>query len=83
MYNYCLNPALVNKLSAGMSAIRILFLVTSIQILSRVKPAVGGDSAVSVSEKKKKNKAKKSPRLEEYLNQRDYLGAQTLLEVAR
>uniref|UniRef100_A0A4W5RPG6 Intraflagellar transport protein 56 n=1 Tax=Hucho hucho TaxID=62062 RepID=A0A4W5RPG6_9TELE len=49
-------------------------------ILSRVKPAVGGDSAASVSEKNKKNKAKKSPRLEEYLNQRDYLGAQTLLE---
>uniref|UniRef100_A0A8C7WFG8 Intraflagellar transport protein 56 n=1 Tax=Oncorhynchus mykiss TaxID=8022 RepID=A0A8C7WFG8_ONCMY len=52
-------------------------------ILSRVKPAVGGDSAASVSEKKKKNKAKKSPRLEEYLNQRDYLGAQTLLELQR
>uniref|UniRef100_A0A673X5V2 Intraflagellar transport protein 56 n=1 Tax=Salmo trutta TaxID=8032 RepID=A0A673X5V2_SALTR len=52
-------------------------------ILSRVKPAVGGDSAASVSEKKKKNKAKKSPRLEEYLNQRDYLGAQTLLEFQR
>uniref|UniRef100_A0A8C7UNR2 Intraflagellar transport protein 56 n=1 Tax=Oncorhynchus mykiss TaxID=8022 RepID=A0A8C7UNR2_ONCMY len=66
-----------------MSTIRILFLVTSIQILSRVKPAVGGDSAASVSEKKKKNKAKKSPRLEEYLNQRDYLGAQTLLELQR
>uniref|UniRef100_A0A4W5RFR5 Intraflagellar transport protein 56 n=1 Tax=Hucho hucho TaxID=62062 RepID=A0A4W5RFR5_9TELE len=66
-----------------MSTIRILFLVTSIQILSRVKPAVGGDSAASVSEKKKKNKAKKSPRLEEYLNQRDYLGAQTLLEFQR
>uniref|UniRef100_A0A8C7MT89 Intraflagellar transport protein 56 n=1 Tax=Oncorhynchus kisutch TaxID=8019 RepID=A0A8C7MT89_ONCKI len=64
-----------------MSTIRILFLVT--QILSRVKPAVGGDSAASVSEKKKKNKAKKSPRLEEYLNQRDYLGAQTLLEFQR
>uniref|UniRef100_A0A4W5RVA1 Intraflagellar transport protein 56 n=2 Tax=Salmoninae TaxID=504568 RepID=A0A4W5RVA1_9TELE len=54
-----------------------------IPILSRVKPAVGGDSAASVSEKKKKNKAKKSPRLEEYLNQRDYLGAQTLLEFQR
>uniref|UniRef100_A0A8C7GHV2 Intraflagellar transport protein 56 n=1 Tax=Oncorhynchus kisutch TaxID=8019 RepID=A0A8C7GHV2_ONCKI len=66
-----------------MSTIRILFLVTSIQILSRVKPAVGGDSAASVSEKKKKNKAKKSPCLEEYLNQRDYLGAQTLLEFQR
>ncbi|XP_064819554.1 intraflagellar transport protein 56-like isoform X1 [Oncorhynchus masou masou] len=52
-------------------------------ILSRMKPAVGGDSAASVSEKKKKNKAKKSPRLEEYLNQRDYLGAQTLLEFQR
>ncbi|KAG5279003.1 hypothetical protein AALO_G00105060 [Alosa alosa] len=49
-------------------------------ILSRVKPAVGGDAASSVSEKKRKNKAKKIPRLEDYLNQRDYMGALTLLE---
>uniref|UniRef100_A0A3Q3G5R9 Uncharacterized protein n=1 Tax=Labrus bergylta TaxID=56723 RepID=A0A3Q3G5R9_9LABR len=44
-------------------------------ILSRSKPALG-----SVSEKKKKNQTKVS-RLEEYLQQRDYLGALTLLEV--
>ena len=50
------------------------------QILSRVKPAVGGETAVSISEKKKKNKTK-VPSLEEYLQQRDYLGAFTLLEV--
>ncbi|XP_077428121.1 intraflagellar transport protein 56 [Vanacampus margaritifer] len=49
-------------------------------ILSRVKPAVGGEAAVS--EKKKKNK-RKVPSLEEYLQQRDYLGALTLLEFQR
>lgn len=52
----------------------------STQILSRVKPAVGGES--HVAEKKKKNKTKKIPRVEDYLNQRDYLGAITLLEVS-
>lgn len=52
-------------------------------ILSRVKPAVGGATPISVSEKKKKNKAKKIPRLEDYMNQRDYLGALTLLEFQR
>lgn len=35
---------------------------------------------MSISEKKKKNKTK-VPSLEEYLQQRDYLGALTLLEV--
>lgn len=45
-----------------------------------MKPAVGGETAASVSEKKKKNKSK-VPTLEEYLQQRDYLGALTLLEV--
>ncbi|XP_077462331.1 intraflagellar transport protein 56 [Stigmatopora argus] len=49
-------------------------------ILSRVKPAVGGETS-SVSEKKK-NKIK-IPTLEEYLQQRDYLGALTLLEFQR
>uniref|UniRef100_A0A3B4V4Y9 Intraflagellar transport protein 56 n=1 Tax=Seriola dumerili TaxID=41447 RepID=A0A3B4V4Y9_SERDU len=52
------------------------------QILSRVKPAVGGKTPVSISEKKKKNKTR-VPRLEEYLQQRDYLGALTLLEFQR
>ncbi|KAM9819353.1 intraflagellar transport protein 56 isoform X1 [Syngnathus typhle] len=51
-------------------------------ILSRLKPAVGGETATSVSEKKKKNKSK-IPTLEEYLQQRDYLGALTLLEFQR
>nr|XP_057938304.1 intraflagellar transport protein 56 [Doryrhamphus excisus] len=50
-------------------------------ILSRVKPAVGGEAA-SISDKKKKNKTK-VPSLEEYLQQRDYLGALTLLEFQR
>lgn len=47
-----------------------------------MKPAVEREAQVSVGEKKK-NKAKKIPHLEEYLQQRDYLGALTLLEVAR
>ncbi|XP_019717634.1 intraflagellar transport protein 56 [Hippocampus comes] len=51
-------------------------------ILSRVKPAVGGETTASVNEKKKKNKSK-VPTLEEYLQQRDYLGALTLLEFQR
>ncbi|KAM9362607.1 intraflagellar transport protein 56 [Symphorus nematophorus] len=51
-------------------------------ILSRVKPAVGAETPASISEKKKKNKTK-VPRLEEYLQQRDYLGALTLLEFQR
>ncbi|XP_054635770.1 intraflagellar transport protein 56 isoform X1 [Dunckerocampus dactyliophorus] len=50
-------------------------------ILSRVKPAVGGEAA-NISDKKKKNKTK-VPGLEEYLQQRDYLGALTLLEFQR
>lgn len=58
------------------------FDFTPWQILSRVKPAVGGETPVSISEKKKKNKSK-VPRLEDYLQQRDYLGALTLLEVLR
>ncbi|XP_076585701.1 intraflagellar transport protein 56 isoform X2 [Chaetodon auriga] len=51
-------------------------------ILSRMKPAVGGEPPASISDKKKKNKTK-VPRLEEYLQQRDYLGALTLLEFQR
>ncbi|KAG5853831.1 hypothetical protein ANANG_G00030710 [Anguilla anguilla] len=50
-------------------------------ILSRVKPAVGGEAPAS--EKKKKNKGKKTSRVEDYLIQRDYLGAITLLEFQR
>ncbi|KAK7929895.1 hypothetical protein WMY93_006290 [Mugilogobius chulae] len=51
-------------------------------ILSRVKPAVGGDAPESIREKKNKNKTK-VPALEDYLQQRDYLGALTLLEFQR
>uniref|UniRef100_A0A671TIF4 Intraflagellar transport protein 56 n=1 Tax=Sparus aurata TaxID=8175 RepID=A0A671TIF4_SPAAU len=47
-----------------------------------MKPAVGGETPATISEKKKKNKTK-VPRLEEYLQQRDYLGALTLLEFQR
>lgn len=52
-------------------------------LLSRMKPAVGGEASTSSNEKKRKNKSKKIPRLEDYLNQRDYLGALTLLEFQR
>ncbi|XP_016373997.1 intraflagellar transport protein 56-like isoform X2 [Sinocyclocheilus rhinocerous] len=52
-------------------------------LLSRMKPAVGGEASTSSNEKKRKNKGKKIPRLEDYLNQRDYLGALTLLEFQR
>ncbi|XP_013860469.1 intraflagellar transport protein 56 [Austrofundulus limnaeus] len=51
-------------------------------ILSRAKPAVGGETQVSIGDRKKKNKTK-VPTLEEYLQQRDYLGALTLLEFQR
>uniref|UniRef100_A0A8C1M9W9 Intraflagellar transport protein 56 n=1 Tax=Cyprinus carpio TaxID=7962 RepID=A0A8C1M9W9_CYPCA len=53
------------------------------ELLSRMKPAVGGEASTSSNEKKRKNKTKKIPRLEDYLNQRDYLGALTLLEFQR
>lgn len=56
-------------------------IVSVMKILSRMKPAVGGETSASSSEKKRKNKTKKTPKLEDYLNQRDYLGALTLLEV--
>ncbi|XP_051563800.1 intraflagellar transport protein 56 isoform X2 [Myxocyprinus asiaticus] len=49
-------------------------------LLSRMKPAVSGEASTSSSEKKRKNKTKKIPRLEDYLSQRDYMGALTLLE---
>ncbi|ROL41702.1 Intraflagellar transport protein 56 [Anabarilius grahami] len=48
-----------------------------------MKPAVGGEASTGSNEKKKKNKTKKIPRLEDYLNQRDYLGSLTLLEFQR
>ncbi|XP_026070144.1 intraflagellar transport protein 56 isoform X1 [Carassius auratus] len=52
-------------------------------LLSRMKPAVAGEASTSSNEKKRKNKTKKIPRLEDYLNQRDYLGALTVLEFQR
>lgn len=44
-----------------------------------MKPALGEETSGSISDNKK-NKTK-VPSLEEYLQQRDYLGALTLLEV--
>ncbi|XP_030646461.1 intraflagellar transport protein 56-like [Chanos chanos] len=55
-----------------------LFFLTEIEILSRIKPAVGGEIAVN-----KKVRGKKSRLVEDYLEQRDYLGAITLLEFQR
>uniref|UniRef100_A0A1A7X2U3 Intraflagellar transport protein 56 n=1 Tax=Iconisemion striatum TaxID=60296 RepID=A0A1A7X2U3_9TELE len=51
-------------------------------ILSRVKPAVGGETPVNNGDKKRKNKSKILS-LEEYLQHRDYLGALTLLQFQR
>ena len=42
---------------------------------------MGGDAPTGLNEKKNKSRTKKIPDLEEYLQQRDYLGALTLLEV--
>lgn len=47
-------------------------------MLSRTKPATGPGSSTPAKENKKK---KKLPKLDEFLEQRDYTGAITLLEV--
>lgn len=49
-------------------------------MLSRAKPAVTGET---LQMDKKKKKGKKIPKLEEYLTNRDYSGALTLLEFKR
>ena len=46
------------------------------QILSRAKPATSSETAPG-----KEKKKKKTPKLEEFLQARDYTGAITLLEV--
>ena len=52
----------------------------SFQMLSRQKPAIGPGSSTPAKENKKK---KKLPKVEEFLENRDYTGAITLLEVTR
>ena len=47
-------------------------------MLSRAKPAIGPGSTTPAKEDKKK---KKLPKVEDFLNMRDYTGAITLLEV--
>jgi hypothetical protein len=47
-------------------------------MLSRAKPAIGPGSTTPAKEDKKK---KKLPKVEDFLNLRDYTGAITLLEV--
>lgn len=47
-------------------------------MLSRAKPAVGGESPHT---DKRKKKGRKIPKLEDLLSQRDFTGASTLLEV--
>lgn len=49
-------------------------------MLSRQKPAIGPGSTTPAKENKKK---KKLPKLEEFLEARDYTGAITLLEVSK
>ncbi|XP_034044353.1 intraflagellar transport protein 56 [Thalassophryne amazonica] len=46
-------------------------------LLSRIKPALGGDTLVNSDDRKYRSKI---PHLEDYLQRRDYLGALTLLE---
>ena len=50
-------------------------------MLSRTKPAAGS-AANAMPASKQKDKKKKIPKLEELLDNRDYTGAITLLEVA-
>lgn len=50
-------------------------------MLSRKKPAVGPGSGNTVSSAKDSKKKRKLPKLEDFLQMRDYTGAFTLLEV--
>lgn len=50
-------------------------------MLSRKKPAVGPGSGNTVSSAKDSKKKRKLPKLEDFLQMRDYTGAITLLEV--
>jgi intraflagellar transport protein 56 len=47
-------------------------------MLSRTKPATGPGSTPAATKEKQK---KKIPKLEDYINMRDYTGAMTLLDV--
>ena len=55
--------------------------VSWLQMLSRTKPAVGPGSQTSTSAKDAKKK-RKMPKLEDFLLNRDYTGATSLLEVS-
>lgn len=57
------------------------FVLWTIQMLSRTKPAVGPGSGPSVSSAKDAKKKRKLPKLEDFLAARDFTGAMTLLEV--
>ena len=50
-------------------------------MLSRKKPAVGPGSGNTVSSAKDSKKKRKLPKLEDFLQMRDFTGAITLLEV--
>lgn len=50
-------------------------------MLSRKKPAVGPGSGNTVSSAKDSKKKRKLPKLEDFLQMRDYTGASTLLDV--
>ena len=52
----------------------------SSQILSRTKPATGPGSTTAAA--KEKQKKKQMPKLEDFINARDYSGAMTLLDVS-
>ena len=51
------------------------------QNLSRSEPIAGGGAAARAAQAKKEKK-KRMPKLEEFLQTRDYVGAMTLLDVS-
>ena len=59
----------------------MFFLGEILQMLSRKKPAVGPGSGNTVSSAKESKKKRKLPKLEDFLQMRDYTGAITLAEV--
>ena len=60
----------------------LTILVLCLQILSRSKPAQS-DGAAGGGAAAKEKKKKRLPKLEDFLQTRDYVGAITLLEVSR
>ena len=58
-----------------------LFLTFCLQNLSRSEPVASGGATARAAQAKKEKK-KRMPKLEEFLQSRDYVGAMTLLDVS-